>query len=223
MSDVQRSPFGPEEFAATTDVSRETLARLTNFEAHLNLWAQTTNLVARSTLPDFWRRHALDSAQLVTLAGPSARRWVDLGSGGGFPGLIVAALIAHRPGNHVTLIEATGKKAAFLKEAAAILGVNVDIVNARIEDTLAIDADIVSARALAPMLKLTPWIKSYVDKGATALLLKGQDIVSELTQTAKYWKLTSHQHPSISDPRGVILEVTGIRHERTARTSDRDR
>jgi 16S rRNA (guanine527-N7)-methyltransferase len=223
MSAFPLEPYGAADFQRDTNVSRETMDRLSAFEAFLNERGTITNLVARSTLPDFWRRHALDSAQLLSFAPPGITRWVDLGSGGGFPGLIVATLIAQNPKARVRLIEATRKKADFLEAAAVVLDVRVDVVNARIEATPAIDADVVSARALASLLKLTPWLKSYVDKGAIALLLKGQDIASELTETAKYWTLKYRQHPSISDPRGTILEVTGIKHERPARTSDRYR
>jgi len=223
MLAFQREKYTAADFQRDTNVSRETMDRLSAFEAFLNERGAITNLVARSTLPDFWRRHALDSAQLVSIAPHGITQWVDLGSGAGFPGLIVATLIAQNPKANVRLVEATRKKAEFLQDAADILDVRVEIINARIEATPAIAADIVSARALAPLLKLTPWLKSYVDKGATALLLKGQDIASELTETAKYWTLAHRQHPSISDPRGTILEVTGIKHEQPARTSNRYR
>jgi 16S rRNA (guanine527-N7)-methyltransferase len=215
--------FGADDFQKATGVSRETMERLETYEALLNDRGAVTNLVARSTLPHFWHRHALDSAQLVDLAPSEAVRWVDIGSGAGFPGLVVATLIAGRAGASVRLIESTAKKAAFLAEVATVLDLPVQIVNERIEAVPAIAADVLTARALAPMLRLTPWIKPYVDKGARALLLKGQDLASELTETARYWKLTSKQHPSVTDPRGVVLEVTGVQHERPARTGHRHR
>src|SRR5476651_488583 len=140
-------PFGPEEFAAQTGVSRETLARLKAYADMLADWNERHNLVARSTLPDLWQRHFWDSAQLAPLIPETARTLADLGSGAGFPGLVLAAL---RPELAVTLFEATTKKCAFLAAAAERMGLSVTIENARLEDLPPRTYDVVTARALAP-------------------------------------------------------------------------
>ena len=176
---------------ALTPVSRETEARLDRFVALLLQWQQHTNLIAASTEPLIWTRHIADSLQLLDLA-PDAKIWIDLGSGAGFPGLVIACALADTPGVHVHLVESIGKKAAFLREAARVCGAPAIIHAERIADFLKhapprIDA--VTARALAPLNKLLGEASPLLKKGTIGLFPKGQDVATELTEAAKCWKI----------------------------------
>jgi len=198
--------------AAFPDVSRETLDRLEGLVALLRRWQRIKNLVAPSTLDHVWQRHILDSLQLIGLA-PAALRWIDLGSGAGFPGLVVAAAIAGRDGASVHLVEANGRKAAFLRTAALELGLPVTVHAARIEDasgSIAEGFDVVTARALAPLPRLLPLISPFVARGAVALLHKGADFAAEVAEARTEFGFDLVEHPSVSDPAGRILEVRGI-------------
>ncbi|HWY65938.1 MAG TPA: 16S rRNA (guanine(527)-N(7))-methyltransferase RsmG [Rhizomicrobium sp.] len=205
------SPFGPDEFAAATNVSRETLARLKAYADILVDWNARHNLVAKSTLPDLWRRHFWDSAQLVPLIPETARTLADLGSGAGFPGLVIAAM---RPGLAVTLHEATTKKCAFLQAAADRMGISVAIQNARLEDLPRRSFDVVTARALAPLPQLLTYAQNFVGPNSVCLFLKGQNVGSELTEAHKYWNIKASQVPSQTDPSAaiVIVRELGPRH-----------
>jgi 16S rRNA (guanine527-N7)-methyltransferase len=198
---------------ALVDVSRETLDRLDRFVASLLAWQQHTNLIARSTEPQIWTRHIADSVQLLKLA-PDARIWVDLGSGGGFPGLVIACALADTPGARVHLVESTGKKAAFLREAVDAAGAPADVHAIRIADFIknfAAPVDVVTARALAPLAELLGAAYPLLKTGAVGLFPKGQDVGSELTQAAKCWSIQSSLIPSLTDPRARIVRVTGIK------------
>jgi len=203
--------FGPEEFAAKTGVSRETLAKLTAYADLLVDWNARHNLVAKSTLPDLWQRHFWDSAQLAPLVPQNTRTLADLGSGAGFPGLVLAALL---PNVTVTLHEATTKKCAFLREAADRMGLHVTIENARIEDLSPRLFDVVTARALAPLPRLLDYAQKFVGPNGVCLFLKGQNVGSELTEAHKYWNMKVSQVPSQTDPSGamVIVKELGPRH-----------
>jgi 16S rRNA (guanine527-N7)-methyltransferase len=203
--------FGPGEFAAKTCVSRETLARLTAYADILADWNALHNLVAKSTLPDLWHRHLLDSAQLAPLIPADARTLADLGSGAGFPGLVLAAM---RPDLSVTLHEATTKKCAFLRAAAERMGLNVNIENARMEDLPHRPFDVVTARACAPLPQLLEYAHSFVGPNSVCLFLKGQNVGAELTEAHKYWNIKVSQVPSQTDPSAAIVEVRelGPRH-----------
>lgn len=192
-----------------TPVSRETEQRLDAIVALLVKWQRTINLVAPATLPHVWTRHVADSLQLVPLAG-EATRWVDLGSGGGFPGLVVAAALAERPGVDVTLVESDSRKAAFLREAARIAELPVTVLPVRIEQAaprIAQGVEIVSARALAPLPKLLDLAAPFLAQGATGLFLKGQDVDNELTEAAKSWRIKTEIRDSLTDASGHILIV----------------
>ncbi|QIB34035.1 16S rRNA (guanine(527)-N(7))-methyltransferase RsmG [Ancylobacter pratisalsi] len=191
-------------------VSRETAERLDVIVALLEKWQRTINLVAPATLPQLWTRHVADSLQLVPLAG-QVTRWVDLGSGGGFPGLVVAAALAEIPAADVTLVESDSRKAAFLREAARVAELPVTVVPARIEQVaaqLAPGVEVVSARALAPLSRLIELAHPFLAKGAVGLFLKGQDVDNELTESAKSWRISSRIAPSLTDRSGRILIVT---------------
>ena len=176
--------FGPELghdralAMQATPVSRETAARLDRFVEFLLPFAQTTNLIARSTIPKVWTRHIADSLQLVPLA-PEAKCWVDLGSGGGFPGIVIACALAERAGTAVHLVESIGKKAAFLREAVNHLQVPATVHAVRIEDFVknsGVRADVVCARALAPLDELLKLAQPILAKGSIGLFPKGQDV-----------------------------------------------
>ena len=202
--------FGPEDFAAKTDVSRETLARLKAYVGMLDDWNSRHNLVSAKSLEDVWRRHVWDSAQLMKFMPAYTKTVADLGSGAGFPGLVLAELLRGRA--EVVLYEATRKKADFLQAAAERMGLNVGIRNVRIEAERHSPVDVVTARALAPLDKLLGYAQQMAGRHTVCLFLKGQNVGSELTQSRKSWRMKALQHPSETDPSGVILEVRELRH-----------
>ena len=203
--------FGPSDFQAQTGVSRETLARLKAYADMLADWNARHNLVAKSTLPDLWQRHMWDSAQLAPLIPENARTLADLGSGAGFPGLVLAVM---RPRLAVTLHEATTKKCAFLQAAAERMSLRVIIENARMEDRPASPFDVVTARACAPLPLLLDYSYRFTGPNSVCLFLKGQNVGSELTEAHKYWNMKASQVPSQTDPSGAIVTVRelGPRH-----------
>ncbi|WP_298273655.1 16S rRNA (guanine(527)-N(7))-methyltransferase RsmG [uncultured Bradyrhizobium sp.] len=205
---------------ALTPVSRETEARLDRYVALLLAWQAKTNLVAPSTLPHLWTRHISDSLQLLSLA-PSAKSWVDLGSGGGFPGVVLACALAETPGASIHLVERIAKKAAFLREAIRVTASPGTVHLADIGDTvdrIAGPIDCVTARALAPLHQLIGFAEPWVKKGAKALFLKGQDVEAELTEATKYWNIAPKLHASRTGGQGWIVELGSIeRREGTPR------
>lgn len=191
------------------EIPSEVMDRLDRFVAALLQWQATTNLVAPSTLPELWTRHVADSLQLLPLA-PNAKHWVDLGSGGGFPGLVLACALADSPGSVVHLVESNLKKAAFLREAARLTGVPAKVHAVRIEDFVdgfAEPVEIVTARALSPLDNLLESAYPLLTKGAEALFLKGQDIEVELTRASKCWSIDAELIPSATDSFGRIVRV----------------
>ena len=217
-----RRPIKPESAPdLTTDraralslvtVSRETLLRLDRFVQLVLRWQKTTNLIAPSTIPEIWTRHVADSAQLLELA-PTARLWVDLGSGGGFPGIVLACALAETPDARVHLVESNQKKAAFLREALRVTGVPGVVHAVRIEDfvqSFAEVPDVVTARALAPMAELLAMAGPLLERGAKGLFLKGQDVEAELTKASKYWNIGAVLSPSKTSQQGHIVLVSRI-------------
>jgi 16S rRNA (guanine527-N7)-methyltransferase len=204
---------------ALTPVSRETELRLDRYVALLGEWQAKTNLVAPSTVPQLWTRHIADSLQLLTVA-PSAKIWLDLGSGGGFPGVVLACALAETPGATVHLVERNAKKAAFLREALRISGAPGMVHFSDIEDiveSLKAPIDCVTARALAPLHQLIGFAEPLVRKGAKALFLKGQDVEAELTEATKYWNIKPNLHSSLTGGGGWIVELDQI--ERRTRSA----
>jgi 16S rRNA (guanine527-N7)-methyltransferase len=208
---------------ALTPVSRETLQRLDRFVALLLVWQRTTNLIAPSTVSHLWTRHIADSLQLVDLA-PDARVWVDLGTGGGFPGLVIACALAGRPGARVHLVESNMKKAAFLREAQRLTEAPASVHAARIEDFSAGfegSADALTARAVAPLKPLLNQCFPLLGKsGATGLFPKGQNAELELRQaresaTMKSWTMNATIVRSRTDPAGRIIVIRDVEHSRT--------
>lgn len=188
-------------------VSRETWERLDQFVALLLKWQNTTNLVAPSTLPNIWTRHVADSLQLLPLA-PMARRWIDLGAGAGFPGLVIACALVE--GGQVHLVESNQKKAGFLREVARALSLPAIVHSRRIEDFVSGSAetfDVVTARALAPLDQLIGYAIPLLKKGAVGVFPKGQDVEAELTRASKSWTIETELAPSLTDPRGRVVIV----------------
>jgi 16S rRNA (guanine527-N7)-methyltransferase len=197
---------------ALTPVSRETADRLDRFVDLLLSWQQRMNLIASSTEAQVWTRHVADSLQLLALA-PQARVWVDLGSGGGFPGLVIACALAETEGAQVHLVESSTKKAAFLREAGRVTDAPVSVHASRIDEFVASTppaVDVVTARALAPMAKLLAHAYPLLKKGAYGLFPKGQDVDRELTEAAKYWKIQASLAVSRTDPKARIVVVRGL-------------
>jgi 16S rRNA (guanine527-N7)-methyltransferase len=197
---------------ALTTVSRETLDRLDRFVRLLLQWQQRLNLIAASTEAKIWTRHVADSLQLIPLA-PGARIWADLGSGGGFPGVVIACALADTPGAHVHLVESTGKKAAFLREAIKLVGVPATVHAMRVEDFAKAPPgliEVVTARALAPLPKLLTLANPLLKSGTFALFPKGQDVEAELTEAAKCWKIQASLALSRTDPKARIVIVRGL-------------
>jgi 16S rRNA (guanine527-N7)-methyltransferase len=214
---------------ALTPVSRETMERLDRFVALLLQWQQTTNLIASSTVPHLWTRHVADSLQLLDFTradlAVEARLWVDLGSGGGFPGLVLACALADTPGVAVHLVESNAKKAAFLREAVRVTGAPAVVHAMRIEkftESFAGRADVITARALAPLKLLLDQCFGLWKDGTQALLHKGQDVDAELTEASRYWNMQPTLVPSRTDPKGriVIFRVLQRRAEAQDGTSD---
>jgi 16S rRNA (guanine527-N7)-methyltransferase len=204
---------------ALVPVSRETEERLDRFVALLEEWQAKTNLVAPSTLPNLWTRHIADSLQLLPLA-PSAKIWMDLGSGGGFPGIVLACTLAEISGATVHLVERNAKKAAFLREALRVTAASGIVHLSDIEDTVDRFAgciDCVTARALAPLHQLIGFAEPLVTRGTRALFLKGQDVEVELTEATKYWNIEPHLHASLTGGQGWIVELDRI--ERRTQTA----
>ena len=208
------SPLGPEGFAAATGVSRETVARLQDYAALLARWAPRINLVAASTLSDLWRRHFLDSAQLFPLLPVGTRSLIDLGSGAGFPGLVLAIMGARG----VELIEADARKCAFLREASRLAEAAVQIHNRRIEAVAPRAVDVVTARGVAPLDRLLVLAQPFVAPDTLCLFPKGKEARQELVAATRSWEFDAARHDSCTDPRGVILCLTRVaRHEHNGR------
>jgi 16S rRNA (guanine527-N7)-methyltransferase len=189
-------------------VSHETAARLDLFAELLLRWQRAVQLVAPSTLAKLWTRHIADSLQLIAHA-PDAKTWADLGSGGGFPGLVIAIALAGRQGAAVHLIESDARKAAFLREAARVTRAPATVHVERVESAAERigTVDIVTARALAPLSRLLELARPLIGAGARAIFPKGQHLDEELTEAAKSWMIQSRILPSLTDPSGKILIV----------------
>jgi 16S rRNA (guanine527-N7)-methyltransferase len=204
-----QAPLGSAAFAELVPVSRETLRKL---ETHLTLlqqWQRTINLVGRSTLDDPWRRHVLDSAQLHGYLPQGPTRVADLGSGAGFPGLVLAAMGA----GAVHLVEADRRKAQFLREAARQMALdNVRVHAARIE-SLNLTVDVVTARALAPLTALLPLAARVLAPGGRLVLLKGRNAAAEVSAAADRWAMRVAIEPSLADPDGHVVVLDEV-HDR---------
>ena len=194
------------------NVSRETFLRLKEYEKLLFKWNAKINLVSRSTLDNFWNRHVLDSAQFLSSVGEKAGKWVDLGSGGGLPGLVVAILSDEiEPVNKLFLVEADVRKAVFLKTVCRELGLKVEVYNNRIEELPPISANIVSARALAPLKTLCLYAKNHLEKDGVAVFAKGENWKAELVEAQKKWIFSYEAVKSTLHEGSVVLVLRGIK------------
>ena len=202
--------FGIEEFTKATRVSHETAVRLKAYVAMLRLWNRQRNLVSDASLAGVWHRHVYDSAQLVPLLPADARSVVDIGSGAGFPGLVIAIM---RPDIETVLFEATRKKAEFLKAVGEHLSLKrLQVRNERAEAAPRRVFDVVTARACAPLPELLGYAQDFIGPRTVCLFLKGQNVVLELTDARKSWRMTARQHPSVTHPFGAVLEIRDLSH-----------
>jgi 16S rRNA (guanine527-N7)-methyltransferase len=200
---------------ALTPVSQDVLRRLDGYVALLLQWQAKTNLVASSTLPQLWTRHVSDSLQLLALA-PEAKIWVDFGSGGGFPGVVLACALADHTDAQVHLVERNAKKSAFLREALRVTGA-AGVVYPQdigdIVDRLPARVDCITARALAPLNDLLGFAEPVIARGGRALFMKGRDVEAELTEATRYWNIEPVLHPSLTGEGWIVDLVTATRKQ----------
>lgn len=188
------------------DVSRETFDDLTVYAALLEKWNRKINLVAPATIPDLWSRHILDSLQIVDLAPPGADNWLDLGSGGGLPGLVVAIALRDRD-TRVTLIESDSRKATFLRTVTRELSLNAEIVTERIEKADPRHADVISARALAPLTHLLEFQMHHGTPTGVGLYLKGAKADTEVAEALERWEFSCEKCPSKTSVDSFVLKI----------------
>ena len=199
-------PLTESAFAEKTNVSRETLRRFRSYADLLVNWQASINLVSENTLKDLWRRHIWDSVQLARFIPKSPCVITDLGSGAGFPGLLLSILLD----TEVNLVDSSGKKIAFLREAARVTDANVVLHQGRIENLALPKSDLVTARALAPLDKLLDLAAPVLSPSGRCLFLKGARAEEELTDARKEWKMTVERFPSATNANGVILSIRDI-------------
>jgi 16S rRNA (guanine527-N7)-methyltransferase len=214
LPEMEANEFGPEEFAAVSHVSHETLERLKTYVGLLTEWNARQNLVSANSLNDVWKRHIWDSAQLAALIPADAKSLIDLGSGAGFPALVLAAIFHEKPGFRVIVTDSTAKKCRFLESAVKRMQLKVEVRNGRIEDAAREAFDVVTARACAPLGTLLGYAQPFKGRRTVCLFLKGQSVEAELTEARKSWNIKAVRHESRSDPSGVILEVREFSHAR---------
>ena len=207
MSTLERDR---QQFALAMQASPDLMDRFDRYAELLCHWQARINLVGPQTLGDIWRRHFLDSAQVWQYLPDRAETLIDIGSGAGFPGLVLALLLRERGGPQVTLVESDQRKAVFLREANRLTNAGVEVRDVRIETLKGFGADVVTARACAPLKRLFPWVSRVIDPAGTALLLKGAAWRDELTVAEKEWKMRMVEFPSITDASGVILKLEGL-------------
>ena len=192
------------------NVSRETEARIATYVGLLTKWNATINLVSKTSISEVWERHIVDSLQIFNF-GSNATHWADLGSGGGLPGLVVAILASEKaPNMLVTLVESDQRKAAFLRHAGQALSVKTQVVTDRIEAVLPLDADVISARALAPLPQLCGFAARHLAPDGLAIFLKGKFAQSEVSEARKSWQFSLQSHTSITESSSFVLLLKGI-------------
>jgi len=193
------------------DVSRETIAYLEDFAALTTKWTPKINLIAQSTVNDIWNRHIVDSAQLYKFAPSNFRHWVDLGSGGGFPGIVMAIIGKEKaPRARFTFIESDLRKSTFLRTAVREYGLNVTVISERIERADPQHANVVSARALAPLSGLLCHVVRHMKDDGICLLHKGKQADQEIADARRNWSFQLEDHASITDPEARLLAIQRI-------------
>ncbi len=201
-----------EEFANRVNVSRETVDKLAVYADLLKKWTTSINLVAKSTLPDLWNRHFLDSAQILELADLESGHWVDIGTGGGFPGMVVAIISSEtRPDIQFSFVESDSRKAEFLRTVTRSVSLSVSVYPKRIEEMEPIGADILSARALAPLGVLLGFAERHLKLSGNALFMKGASFRQEYNEALEHWTFQSEEYASITDDASVILKIGDIK------------
>ena len=206
---MQREPLSDrDDVVAQLGLSPSQTSDLDRFHTMLTEANAQMNLVAAGSLSEFWRRHVLDSAQLLSHA-PEARVWADLGAGAGFPGLVLAILLKGEAGTQVHLVESQAKKCRFLGAVVSALDLPAHVHNARAE-SLKLKVEIVTARACAPLIRLLGYAAPFLQRGAKAVFLKGESIADEIAVARKSWGFDAVTRPSLSDPRGRILLLSQV-------------
>ena len=200
------SLLGPEDVGAALDVSRETLSRLTKFVDLLLKWQRSINLIGPGTVDDVWRRHILDCGQLVRFLPDRRALVLDIGTGAGLPGMVLGILGVP----HIQLIESDARKCVFLREAARITETPVKIIEARAESALYEPADVVTARAVAPLIRLLELTERYIKTNTVCMFFKGKDFKYELTDIKNNWNMQLETHPSLTQRDGVILKLESV-------------
>lgn len=201
--------FGPAEFQDATDASDRAVADVQRYRGMLGEWSARMNLVGPSAFESFWRRHALDSAQLLPLQ-PEALRWTDVGSGAGLPGLVLAILGKDRPGMTVQLVESMQKRCAFLRAVVEELQLPASVVPGRIEALPSEPVQVLTARAVAPLPRLLDFSERLLKRGAVGLFLKGRRVEEEVEEALQTWRFDYALSPSLSDPEGRILRIWSV-------------
>lgn len=206
--------FGPEDAVRLTGVSRETLTRVHAYLEVLDEWRERINLIGPGEGRHLWRRHVLDSLQLIGQIPADAEKIVDVGSGAGFPGLIIACAMAERAGVKVTLVEKSVRKCEFLEAAIAEVGLPARVLNVRIEEAPREKFDLMTARALAPLPKLLGYGYAWLKPSGNAVLMKGKDAAAELAEARKVWTFDMSDRASLSSSEGRILTISSINPRR---------
>lgn len=205
---ADKDGFGPEQLSNHVDVSRETIDKLIRIVDLLDVWRKKINLIGPSEMDHIWRRHVLDSLQLAALV-PDRGHTVDLGSGSGFPALVLAASFTD-PAAKITMIETVGKKCAFLREAIKVGDLQAAVRQGRVENAHDLKADCITARAFAPLSRILEYSETWLEGGAYAVLPKGRKWQEELTEAKEYWKFAYQVIPSISGGDGAILRLSEV-------------
>jgi len=208
--------FSKDDFATATQASRDVIDSYVHWEALLRKWNARINLVAPSTLGDYWRRHAYDSWQVTQHIKPNVERLIDLGSGAGFPGLSAAIDMKARGKGHVWLVESAGKKVNFMRTVIRELSLPATVIAERAEEITIETMDCVTARAFAPLPRLLTYAQRFWGADTYGLFLKGQGLADELLAVQDDWKFSHQLYPSLSDETGLILELYGLKNSEEA-------
>ena len=206
--------FGPEDVVRLTGVSRETFGRVQGYLELLDQWRERINLIGPGEGRHLWRRHVLDSLQLLQYISAEDKSVADLGSGAGFPGLILACALADKAGAAVTLVEKSPRKSEFLRAVGKEVGLPVAVLTIRLEDAPGVLFDVVTARALAPLPKLLGFADAWLKPSGKALLMKGRDTEAELAEAREAWTFDLSTLDSQSSPEGRVLRVSSLRSRR---------
>ncbi|MBK8840065.1 MAG: 16S rRNA (guanine(527)-N(7))-methyltransferase RsmG [Hyphomonadaceae bacterium] len=206
--------FGPEDVVRLTGVSRETFQKISAYLELLDRWRERINLIGPAEGRHLWRRHVLDSLQLLQYISAEDKSVADLGSGAGFPGLILACALADKAGAAVTLVEKSPRKSEFLRAVGKEVGLPVAVLTIRLEDAPGVLFDVVTARALAPLPKLLGFADAWLKPSGKALLMKGRDTEAELAEAREAWTFDLSTLDSQSSPEGRVLRVSSLRSRR---------